>query len=73
MSDNGTAFTGNDSDDINSEQLITDCYNALNVVTQPSLGENDKGSPWRMSVPDSDVINITLARSHQLVVFDFQM
>ena len=66
MSDNGTAFTGNDSDDINSEQLITDYYNALNVVTQPSLGANDKGLPRRMSVPDSGVINITLARSHHL-------
>ena len=63
---NGSDFNGNDSDDINSEQLITDYYNALNVVTQPSLGANDKGLPRRMSVPDSGVINITLARSHHL-------
>ena len=46
---------------------FTDCYNGLNVITQHSLGENEKGLPRRMSVTDSsEVINITLPRSINL-------
>ena len=70
MSDNGSAVAVNDSDDNNSEKLIADLYNALNVVSQPSLGESDKDFPVGMSVPDSDVVYITLVRSHQLKVIN---
>ena len=66
ISDNGSAFKGIYSDDTNPDQPITDCYNGLNVVTQNSLGENEKGLPRRISVTDSNEINNTLPRSHQL-------